>query len=504
MATAHVNPTIAATQPQPPEASAEQRRRRRKLRKSFQAYLFIAPAFIILFVFHFLPIFYAFFLSLYRRISVVSGLVPPPERFDWFGNYRTLFANAEFWNAFFNTIGYATGVVVIGMALALGIALLLDKVQEGKDFYRTAFFLPNVTSLVAVGAVWKVMFTSYSATALTKANPNHPGGLFNWIFSGFGLPMQRFLLDERGIFNIAFNGGKAATTKPEQVTMSNASFDPLITGIELMVAVGLVDLVWLHSRQPRNIGIARVLGIVALVMTLPLIGAGFYIFVQQILSIADSPIGALLTILLLALIAFYVYTKIPFIRKDPTLWATNYAIVVAIAAALTVLGNLAATINWAGWRSGPSLAMICVIIIAIWHSLGFNIVILLAGLTNISREYYEAARMDGAQGFAMFWRMTVPLLSPTLFFLLITSTIGALQSFTVIYAIFNTSGNSTTIPSSVRVLAIHYYLAAFGGGSDADVNGFGYASSVVMFMLVFILGLTLVQQRVIGKRVNYD
>lgn len=104
----------------------------------------------------------------------------------------------------------------------------------------------------------------------------------------------------------------------------------------------------------------------------------------------------------------------------------------------------------------------------------------------------------------MFRRITVPLLSPTLFFLLIVSTITAFQSFSIIYAIFYTSGNSTTIPHTVNVLAVYYYQAAFGGGSGANINGFGYASTIVIFMLLFIVGLTLIQQQVLAKRVNYD
>lgn len=474
----------------------EQRRRRKKLRASLKAYLFIAPAFIILLVFHFLPIFYAFFLSLYRRISVIKGLIPPAENFTGFGNYGTLFSNPDFWNAFFNTVGYAIGVVVLGILLALGLALLLDKVQEGRDFYRTAFFLPNVTSLVAIGAVWKVMFTSYSTTALAKANPNHPGGVLNWIFSGFGLPMQRWLLDERGVFTLLFNDGKTANPSTD--------IDWTTTVIEAALAGFIFGLVYLTNRTSQRANLERVIGVAALLLALPLAGFWLLQLGVQIINFADNPISSALVIILLLAVAFWLYSQLPDIRKNWVSWASNYLIIIGVVAVISAIFNLAHGIKWIGWLSGPSLAMFCIIIIAIWHSLGFNVVILLAGLTNISRELYEAARIDGARGFAMFWRMTVPLLSPTLFFLLVISTITAFQSFTVIYAIFYTSSNSTTIPRTVNVLAVYYYQAAFGGGSDSDINGFGYASAIVMFMLVFILGLTIVQQYVLGKRVNYD
>lgn len=483
-----VNPPIIA-----PEMSLQQRRRRKKLRASLKAYLFIAPAFIILIIFRFLPIFYAFFLSLYKRISVIKGPIPPSENFAGFFNYNILFANPEFWTAFFNTLGFAIGVVTFGILLALGLALLLDKVQEGKNFYRTAFFLPNVTSLVAVGAVWKVLFTSYSATALAKANPNHPGGLLNWFFSGFGLPMQRWLLDERGIFTLLFNGGKTVNYTP--------SVNWPLTIIEIVLAAVCFGAV---SSQSRNYQLSRVVAGIAALLFLPIVALWLYLMGVQIINFPSSPLGSGLAIIILLALAFGLLSQRTSLRKSWAQWAANYLVVVGIVAVLSALINFAELIKWNGWLSGPSLAMVCIIIIAIWHSLGFNVVILLAGLTNINRELNEAAKLDGAHGFSMLRFITIPLLSPTLFFLLIISTITALQTFTIVYSIFYTSGNSTTIPRTIMVLSAYYYQAAFGGASDSDVSGFGYASAIVMFMLVFILALTLVQQRVVGKRVNYD
>jgi ABC-type sugar transport system permease subunit len=497
MATVQAKPVIPPVTKTETNDSPSKQGKRRKLRNTLKAYLFIAPAFIILLVFHFLPIFYAFFLSLYRKISVVKGIVPPADKFAGFENYATVWNNPDFWNAFFNTLGYAAGVVIIGLLLALGLALLLDKVKEGRDFYRTAFFLPNVTSMVAVAAVWKVIFTSYSSTALAKANPNHPGGLLNWFFSGFGLPMQRWLLDERGIFNLIFNDGKRG---------ANANHDINIGVMlpEILLAVIIFGLVVAVNRNIQPALLHRIIIGLAGVLALPVLALWLYLLIGQVVNFPDSPIGSAITIILLAAAAFWAYSQLPEIRKSPSTWASGYISIVGVMAVIAALINLAHAIDWIDGLSGPSMAMVCLITIAIWHSLGFNVVILLAGLTNISRELYEAARLDGAHGFAMFWRMTVPLLSPTLFFLLIISTIGAFQSFNLTYAIFVNGGNSTTISHTVNLLATFYYQAAFGGGSDSNYSGFGYASTIVIFMLVFILALTLVQQRVLGKRVNYD
>jgi len=82
--------------------------------------------------------------------------------------------------------------------------------------------------------------------------------------------------------------------------------------------------------------------------------------------------------------------------------------------------------------AGPSVALACVILFTIWASVGFHTVIFLAGLSNISGELYEAARLDGASGWQVTRTITIPLLSPTIFFLAVVSTIGAFQGFRAI------------------------------------------------------------------------
>ncbi|HEX2911192.1 MAG TPA: sugar ABC transporter permease [Chloroflexia bacterium] len=394
----------------------------KKLRASLKAYLFIAPAMIILFFFHFFPIVYAFFLSLYRQISVVKGFVPPSENFAGFYNYGRLFTDPDWWNAFFNTLGYAAGIVFLGLAAALGVALLLDKVKKGKSFYRVAFFLPYVTSLVAVGTVWYIIFSPYASNALVKPNPDKPGGLLNWIFAALGIPMQRWLIDDRGIFYIIFDNG------------------------------GRVD--WLSA-------VIRVALVVAL-----------FFGASRLYKARPDGLGT---------------------------WISGLIFAAASIIGWSAFVELAHAVHWDGWIAGPSIAMVSITVVAVWHSLGFNVIIILAGLTNITRELYDAARIDGARGWSMLTRMTIPLLSPTLFFLLIVTTISAFQAFTLFFAIL--PGGAT---KSVKVLSLFYYDVAFQRGSNSDTSGFGYASTIVIFMLILIVTVNQLQQRVLSKRVNYD
>lgn len=422
MAIASAKPT---EQTPPPEVQAVARskpRRNKQLWDSLKAYAFIAPALIILFVFHFFPIIYAFFLSLYQRISVVKGLIPPSENFAGFANYTRLISDPEWWNSFFNTLGYATGVVVVGLSAALGVALLLDKVKKGKEIYRVAFFVPYVTSLVAVATVWQIIFAPDRTSPLQRVDPNRPGGLVNWVFGGFNIPMQRWLLDDRGIFTILFQNGNKV--------------DSGLVTLWLLITAGLIFGANQANRRLPEKAATWLSGILAALATI-----------------------------------------------------TGWAAVVEIAHLFT----------WKDWWGGPSLAMVCVIIIAVWHSLGFNIIIILAGLTNISRELYEAAKLDGARGWSMLTKMTVPLLSPTLFFLLITTTISAFQAFTLFYALFPNRGGKST-----EVLSIFYYDVTFQRGSGSDTSGFGYSSTIVIFMLILIVGINQLQQRLLSKKVNYD
>src|SRR5207253_10300212 len=89
------------------------------------------------------------------------------------------------------------------------------------------------------------------------------------------------------------------------------------------------------------------------------------------------------------------------------------------------------------WLAGPSLALVVLSLVTIWHYMGYQIVIFLAGLSNISSEYYEAARLDGASERQIFTRITLPLLSPTTFFVFTVASIGVLRSFDSVYVLTN-------------------------------------------------------------------
>src|SRR6266480_162145 len=146
------------------------------------------------------------------------------------------------------------------------------------------------------------------------------------------------------------------------------------------------------------------------------------------------------------------------------------------------------------WLAGPSLALVVLSLVTIWHFLGYQIVIFLAGLSNISNEYYEAARLDGASERQLFTKITLPLLSPTTFFVFTVASIGVLRSFDSVYVLTGGTGGPLDTTRTVTLLV---FKTAFQQAQ------FGLGAALAFILTLVILLFTLIQFRVLGRRVNY-
>jgi multiple sugar transport system permease protein len=142
-----------------------------------------------------------------------------------------------------------------------------------------------------------------------------------------------------------------------------------------------------------------------------------------------------------------------------------------------------------GWLTSPDVAMWAIIIMSVWKVLGYNMVLLLVGLKNIPAEFYEAASIDGAAGWAMFRRITLPLLKPILLFVTVISTINAYNVFTQVYVM--TTGSQAAPGAPLRVLVFDIYQNGF------QFFKMGYASAEAVILTLIILVLTLIQFRII-------
>jgi len=290
--------------------------RPRTLRTTFTAYAFLSPAVIGLVIFFLGPMLFALYISFHSW-----SIVEPTKPFVGLANYADLVANADFRHALGITFIYTLHVPV-SMALALGLALLLNRPLRGVGIFRTLFFLPSITSFVAIAMVWE------------------------WIYN-----------PDFGLAN---------------------------------VALGLF---------------------------------GF---------------------------------------------------------------------DGSGWLTDPATALPSLMLMAIWIGMGYQMVIFLAGLQGIPHTLYEAAVIDGAGPVRRFMRITLPLLKPTIFFVLVTSLIGSFQVFTQVYIM--TDGGPVR---ATDVVVYHIYSAAW------DQFRMGSAAAMSWVLFVIIMLLTLLQFRLAGRETSY-
>ncbi|WP_319559595.1 sugar ABC transporter permease [Marispirochaeta sp.] len=161
------------------------------------------------------------------------------------------------------------------------------------------------------------------------------------------------------------------------------------------------------------------------------------------------------------------------------------------------VGYVNKIISYAGlgpypWILSPIWAMPSVMLVAIWKELGYYMVIFLAGLQGIPSTYYEAARIDGANGFHEFIHITVPLVSPTTFFVMVISIIGSFQIFDLTTVL--TQGGPA---NATNTLVMYIYQAGF------KFFRMGYASSIAYVLFAVVLIFTLLQNRLSKKWVHY-
>lgn len=147
------------------------------------------------------------------------------------------------------------------------------------------------------------------------------------------------------------------------------------------------------------------------------------------------------------------------------------------------------------WISNPDIAIYSIAVIGIWGVIGYNMVLFLAGLQEVPRDYYEAAALDGASGVAQFLHITVPLISPTIFFVLVTRVINAMQVFDLIYMIIDYNNPALKKTESLVYL---FYKYSF------EQSKKGYGATVIVVLLAVIMVITVFQMIGQKKWVHYD
>lgn len=159
------------------------------------------------------------------------------------------------------------------------------------------------------------------------------------------------------------------------------------------------------------------------------------------------------------------------------------------------------TISWVGPGATWGSAMLVLTLYTVWSGLAFKIIVFLSGLQSIDKQYYQAAQIDSASKWTTFRRITVPLLSPMILYITITSFIGAFKAYSSVVAIFN-NGNNVYGPTTDTTLLItvvgYIYNKMWASGVPL---GHAAAASIILFGIIMLI--TLVQMQVSKKRVHY-
>ena len=147
---------------------------------------------------------------------------------------------------------------------------------------------------------------------------------------------------------------------------------------------------------------------------------------------------------------------------------------------------------WQTWFQGPSLALVTIMFFNYWVFVGYYALIFANGLANIPRQLYEAAEVDGAGKPTVFFRIVLPLLSPATYFLTLLGVIGTFKAFNHIYVLRNAAARGAADPMSIYIFFTFFRKSRFG-----------YAAALSLFLFAVVLVLTVVQRRIMEKRVFY-
>jgi sn-glycerol 3-phosphate transport system permease protein len=209
-----------------------------------------------------------------------------------------------------------------------------------------------------------------------------------------------------------------------------------------------------------------------------------------------------ISLILGLLLAVAAHRKLKGIAIYRMIFSSTVVSSVAVASVVfgTLMNPVVGLLPWLGINPSPptlentTWALPAVAIITIWQFLGLSFIIMSAGLQSVPDELLEAAQIDGAGAWTRFWRMTVPLLSPTIFFALVVSTIYAFQAFGAV-DILITYQNAANLHANVLIYEIVNTLQM--------ENNPGAAAIMATVLFLITLGLTLLQMRFLERRVHY-
>ncbi|MGM0838375.1 MAG: carbohydrate ABC transporter permease [Bacillota bacterium] len=263
-----------------------------------------------------------------------------------------------------------------------------------------------------------------------------------------------------------------------------------------IVSFGLSFTKWNGISTPEYVGLANIL---ALIQDPSIIRTIINTAVFTVVSVPLSVVLAMLISLMLnqkikGMIVYRTLYFLPVVTMPVAvgmvwkwLYNTEYGLINYILGAFGL--------PQPSWLFNPNIALISVILVYVWMTVGNNVILLLAGLQGISKTYYEAAQIDGATKIKQFFKITLPLITPTLFFVFITGMISSLQVFDLIFIMI---GDSNALLEPLRTIVYGVYESGF------KYSQMGMASAQAFLLFLAILTVTIMQFVFQKKWVHYD
>ena len=443
---------------------------------------FILPTMLGLIILNIYPIFKTIYESFFKTGDFGKGNI-----FIGFDNYVKLFHDAEVWQALLNTFKYAIVEVPFSIAIALVLAVLLNRKMKGRAVYRTIFFLPMVAAPAAIAMVWRWLF-------------NSEFGLLNHIFH----TKINWISDPKiAVYAIAVIGVWSIIGYNMVLFLSGlqeiprdyyeaASIDGA-TGVKQFfhITIPLLSPTIFFVMVTRVIGAMQVFDLIFMEVWQALLNTFKYAIVEVPFSIAIALVLAVL--LNRKMKGRAVYRTIFFLPMVAAPAAIAMVWRWLFNSEFGLLNHIFHTkINWI---SDPKIAVYAIAVIGVWSIIGYNMVLFLSGLQEIPRDYYEAASIDGATGVKQFFHITIPLLSPTIFFVMVTRVIGAMQVFDLIFMVMDR--NSPALYKTQSLVYLFYQ-------NSFVQNNKGYGSTIVVLLLVVIMIMTVFQNIAQKKWVHYN
>ncbi|MGY4720123.1 carbohydrate ABC transporter permease [Naumannella huperziae] len=273
---------------------------------------------------------------------------------------------------------------------------------------------------------------------------------------------------------------------------------PSLAGIACFLLLPVLVVFWLSLNRWNLLGPLRFVGLANWVEVLadPTFGHSLLVtlaFVAMVIPL-QTGLGLLVAVLLSRGLPgsglFRVIYVVPWVCAPLALGIVWQWIFAPFDGALNAL--LGVPIEW---LSTPALALPAVAAVTIWSQVGYVALFFMAGLAGIPRQVIEAAEVDGAGPWRIFWSIKLPLLAPTFFFVLVTGVIASFQAFDQIWALTPNGGPQ----GATDVIATRIYLEAFRGAFNL-----GQASVMAVILFALLVVVTVVQQRWFAKRVTYD